>query len=224
MRPLRGRNEAQASEGAIGGVRLRSCPGELTPPAASARKPSRERGLPSRSSPEGSGKLEGERRTLSDVRLREAAIRLSFSLRCGVTAFAAEAGLQAVAHPKEAASWKVSEGWWPGAELNCRHRDFQSRALPTELPGHVAGAQKNPQYSTAVGRRRKGQTGRKPCATYVDPALTATRRGSPCAHATCRARGSRSRCRPRIARRTSSARLRNSAWRAPCLARPSRRS
>ena len=24
---------------------------------------------------------------------------------------------------------------WPGAELNRRHRDFQSRALPTELPG-----------------------------------------------------------------------------------------
>ena len=28
-----------------------------------------------------------------------------------------------------------SEGWWPGAELNCRHHDFQSCALPTELPG-----------------------------------------------------------------------------------------
>jgi hypothetical protein len=25
--------------------------------------------------------------------------------------------------------------WWPGAELNCRHCDFQSHALPTELPG-----------------------------------------------------------------------------------------
>ena len=25
--------------------------------------------------------------------------------------------------------------WWPGAELNCRHEDFQSTALPTELPG-----------------------------------------------------------------------------------------
>ena len=29
----------------------------------------------------------------------------------------------------------VSEGWWPGPESNQRHRDFQSRALPTELPG-----------------------------------------------------------------------------------------
>ena len=25
--------------------------------------------------------------------------------------------------------------WCPGAELNDRHRDFQSLALPTELPG-----------------------------------------------------------------------------------------
>src|SRR3990172_6909500 len=26
-------------------------------------------------------------------------------------------------------------GEWPGAESNCRHRGFQPRALPTELPG-----------------------------------------------------------------------------------------
>src|SRR5436189_1582444 len=26
--------------------------------------------------------------------------------------------------------------WCPGAGSNHRHRDFQSRALPTELPGH----------------------------------------------------------------------------------------
>ena len=28
--------------------------------------------------------------------------------------------------------------WCRGAESNCRHRDFQSRALPTELPGRDA--------------------------------------------------------------------------------------
>ena len=28
--------------------------------------------------------------------------------------------------------------WWPRAESNCRHPDFQSGALPTELPGHGA--------------------------------------------------------------------------------------
>ena len=27
--------------------------------------------------------------------------------------------------------------WWPGAESNCRHADFQSAALPTELPGRI---------------------------------------------------------------------------------------
>src|ERR1700686_4220870 len=27
--------------------------------------------------------------------------------------------------------------WWPGRELNPRHADFQSAALPTELPGRI---------------------------------------------------------------------------------------
>ncbi len=28
--------------------------------------------------------------------------------------------------------------WCPGAESNCRHEDFQSSALPTELPRRTA--------------------------------------------------------------------------------------
>ena len=27
--------------------------------------------------------------------------------------------------------------WWPKAESNCRHKDFQSSALPTELSGQI---------------------------------------------------------------------------------------
>ena len=30
--------------------------------------------------------------------------------------------------------------WWPGRELNPRHADFQSAALPTELPGRPDGS------------------------------------------------------------------------------------
>ena len=30
--------------------------------------------------------------------------------------------------------------WCPGAESNHRHEDFQSTALPTELPGHCITA------------------------------------------------------------------------------------
>src|SRR5690242_8069378 len=31
----------------------------------------------------------------------------------------------------------LQEGIWPGTESNCRHEDFQSSALPTELPGRT---------------------------------------------------------------------------------------
>jgi hypothetical protein len=44
--------------------------------------------------------------------------------------------------------------WWTGGELNSRHRDFQSRALPTELPVHRAATERRhrlkrpPRYQT----------------------------------------------------------------------------
>ena len=40
--------------------------------------------------------------------------------------------------PTEALTDATREGWWPGTELNRRHYDFQSYALPTELPGPAA--------------------------------------------------------------------------------------
>src|SRR5687767_8987838 len=47
---------------------------------------------------------------------------------------------------------------WPGAESNCRHADFQSAALPTELPGrnesgNLAGTrdQTQPETSRTMG-------------------------------------------------------------------------
>jgi hypothetical protein len=35
-----------------------------------------------------------------------------------------------------AVSGHFLQRWWPGTESNHRHADFQSAALPTELPGH----------------------------------------------------------------------------------------
>src|ERR1700752_4822780 len=57
----------------------------------------------------------------------------SLSLR---SSFAGHASpLSSVAAPREA---RMGEAWCPGAESNHRHCDFQSHALPTELPGHAA--------------------------------------------------------------------------------------
>ena len=47
--------------------------------------------------------------------------------------------------------------WCPGAESNHRHEDFQSTALPTELPGQTGGLQRkgrvlNPRAVRASSR------------------------------------------------------------------------
>src|SRR5687768_8403792 len=42
---------------------------------------------------------------------------------------------------------------WPGAESNCRHADFQSAALPTELPGQDPNTNAHTaRISTGSGR------------------------------------------------------------------------
>src|SRR5437879_5692632 len=40
---------------------------------------------------------------------------------------------------------------WPGAELNRRHADFQSAALPTELPGRGCAGEQLSGPNGAVG-------------------------------------------------------------------------
>ena len=40
--------------------------------------------------------------------------------------------------------------WWPGRELNPRHADFQSAALPTELPGCGPEYRKGQQLSSTL--------------------------------------------------------------------------
>src|SRR5689334_7937807 len=44
--------------------------------------------------------------------------------------------------------------WWPGSESNQRHADFQSAALPTELPGQ-AGQNAAPKSGAAKRTRIK---------------------------------------------------------------------
>ncbi len=39
--------------------------------------------------------------------------------------------------PQKKNEAKASFLWCPGTDLNRRHKDFQSHALPTELPGHM---------------------------------------------------------------------------------------
>src|SRR5262245_54572099 len=40
--------------------------------------------------------------------------------------------------------------WCRGAELNCRHHDFQSCALPTELPRHIRRTVENQTITLAT--------------------------------------------------------------------------
>ena len=54
--------------------------------------------------------------------------------------------------PPPACTDEGSYEWWPGTESNHRHADFQSAALPTELPGQ------DRQYnSPGAGYRREAK-------------------------------------------------------------------
>ena len=45
-----------------------------------------------------------------------------------------------------------SYGWCPGAESNRRHEDFQSSALPTELPGRAKKSAITLDYGCLVNK------------------------------------------------------------------------
>src|SRR5688500_9706586 len=59
--------------------------------------------------------------------------------------------------------------WCRGTELNPRHRDFQSRALPTELPRHWCCSRAGMPASPKSGGRRRGTS------VYRDPPPAACR-------------------------------------------------
>jgi hypothetical protein len=60
---------------------------------------------------------------------------------------------------------------WPGTESNRRHEDFQSSALPTELPGHTC---KN-IYLAGLLWGFKRSCGRAAIIMRLDPALGRSR-------------------------------------------------
>ena len=43
--------------------------------------------------------------------------------------------------------------WWPGTGSNRRHADFQSAALPTELPGQISGTAKHRGEFVSVNKQ-----------------------------------------------------------------------
>ena len=46
--------------------------------------------------------------------------------------------------------------WWAGVESNRRHKDFQSFALPTELPAHRCGLARNLHWYRSKGAHATG--------------------------------------------------------------------
>src|SRR5262245_5999652 len=74
---------------------------------------------------------------LSPEHQRRALERLATRKRDTVSASGTRSGTSEVARAS-GDDVTTEEKWWTGGELNSRHRDFQSRALPTELPVHGA--------------------------------------------------------------------------------------
>src|SRR5438067_11452026 len=59
--------------------------------------------------------------------------------------------------------------WWPRAESNHRHADFQSAALPTELLGREPGIIATARALTPALSRRRGEGGTPSSAAALVP-------------------------------------------------------
>ena len=60
--------------------------------------------------------------------------------------------------------------WWPLAELNCGHEDFQSSALPSELKGHALGRGNSSGYRAKVSSVDPDDE--RPAHPVVEPLLS----------------------------------------------------
>src|SRR6266545_6137384 len=73
------------------------------------------------------------------------------------------------------------EKWCPGTELNRRHEDFQSSALPTELPGHRARKDNTSVLNTFLfGSLGCSVAGLLSCSAVRQPSNPATQEPSNC--------------------------------------------
>src|SRR5690625_5190006 len=68
--------------------------------------------------------------------------------------------------------------WWPGADLHRRHHDFQSCALPTELPGRVRDETLMPDINMP---ELAGRTGFEPATFCVTGRYANRYTTAPCA-------------------------------------------
>src|SRR6478672_3951688 len=82
---------------------------------------------------------------------------------------------------------KTQWEWWPGTESNRRHGDFQSPALPTELPGHdvAAGRRERPRITAARRCGVKGNNGTQ----HAQPNRKVTHENNPVSGSAARTSG-----------------------------------
>jgi hypothetical protein len=74
--------------------------------------------------------VEGRKRRPGSADGKPEAVTCGASTRCEMSSTARKS-------PARPCHCRARHTWWPGTESNRRHGDFQSPALPTELPGQI---------------------------------------------------------------------------------------